>query len=172
MKKINDSFIWFCKMSIIIMVPFMTAIILLQVVMRYVFMSPFSWPEELARFLLIWLSCLGAAFAVREGLHISVVFIKNKFPERMKPVVMVVIHFLVIGFFMICVIEGFKLSFSQWIEHSAALQISMTFPLLGIPVGFGMMIMFTLELLIEDIRKEVSQRSMPETSDERSEQGI
>jgi hypothetical protein len=41
--------------------------VLWQVISRYVFSSPSSWTEELARFLLIWISLLGAAYAFRPG---------------------------------------------------------------------------------------------------------
>ena len=58
MKRINDLLFQSCKIALMIMVPFMLAIIFVQVVLRYVFLSPFSWAEELARYLLIWISCL------------------------------------------------------------------------------------------------------------------
>jgi TRAP-type C4-dicarboxylate transport system permease small subunit len=172
MRKMNDFLMGFCKVSIIIMVPIMTAIIFMQVLLRYVFKSPLTWPEELARYFLIWISCLGSAYAVREGMHISVVFIKNKLPQSYQAAVtigthLLVIsfyqaavtigtHLLVISFFTLGVIQGFKLSFSQWIELTAALRLPMTYPTLAIPVGFGIMIMFSLELLIQDIKEFVS----------------
>jgi TRAP-type C4-dicarboxylate transport system permease small subunit len=80
MRKINDFLMSFCKISMIIMVPVMTAIIFMQVILRYIFLAPLSWPEESARYLLIWISCLGSAYAVRKGMHISVVFIKENLP--------------------------------------------------------------------------------------------
>ena len=36
-----------------------------QVISRYIFSSPSSWTEEVARFLLIWIGVLGAAFLWR-----------------------------------------------------------------------------------------------------------
>ena len=40
-----------------------------QVASRYLFKAPSSWTEELARFLLIWIGLLGAAYAYRSGAH-------------------------------------------------------------------------------------------------------
>lgn len=142
----------FCKISMMTMVPIMTAIIFMQVILRYVFLSPLTWPEELARYILIWISCLGSAYAVRKGLHISVVFIKNKLPQPIMAVTTIVVHLLVICFFTFGVIQGFQLSFSQWIELTAALRLPMTYPTLAVPIGFGIMIMFSLELLIQDVK--------------------
>lgn len=53
----------------------MSLVLIAQVVMRYVFRSPFVWSEELARYLLIWLSMMGTSLAVRESRHISVDFL-------------------------------------------------------------------------------------------------
>jgi TRAP-type C4-dicarboxylate transport system permease small subunit len=138
----------------------MAGIIFLQVILRYVFKAPLSWPEEMARYFLVWISCFGSAYAVREGLHISVTFIKNKFPEKIRSYVAIVIHFLVVSFFSFCVIEGFKLSFSQWIELSAALRLPMTFPTIAIPVGFAIMILFTVERLLLDLKEIRSGKSV------------
>ena len=143
----------FCKVALIGMVPVMTVIIFMQVILRYIFLSPLSWPEELARYLMVWMSCLGSAYAVRKGMHISIVFIKNKLPQSAQAGVTIGIHLLVIIFFIFGVVQGFKLSFSQWIEHTAALELPMTYPTIAIPIGFAMMIMFTLELLIQDIKE-------------------
>ena len=110
----------------------------------------------MARYLLIWISCLGSAYAVREGAHISVVFIKNKLPQSIQAAVAIGVHLLVISFFAFGVVHGFKLSFSQWIEHTAALRLPMTYPTLAIPIGFGIMIMFSLELLIQDVKEFLS----------------
>jgi TRAP-type C4-dicarboxylate transport system permease small subunit len=139
-----------------IMVPIMTAVIFMQVLLRYVFKSPLTWPEELARYFLIWISCLGSACAVREGMHISVVFIKNKLPQSIQAAVAIGTHLLVISFFTLGMIQGFKLSVSQWIELTAALRLPMTYPTLAIPVGFGIMIMFDVELLIQDVKEFLS----------------
>lgn len=158
MRKINNFLMGFCKISIMIMVPIMTAIIFMQVILRYVFISPLTWPEELARYLLIWISCLGSAYAVREGMHISVVFIKNKLPRSTQTAVAIGVHLLVISFFAFGVFQGFKLSFSQWIELTAALRLPMTYPTLAIPIGFGIMIMFSVELLIQDVKELLSAK--------------
>lgn len=158
MCKINDFLMGCCKVALMIMVPIMTAIIFMQVILRYIFLSPLSWPEESARYLLIWISCLGSAYAVRKGMHISVVFIKNKLPQSTQAAVAIGVHLLVISFFVFGMVEGFKLSFSQWIELTAALRLPMTYPTLAIPIGFGIMIMFSLELLVQNVKELLSAK--------------
>lgn len=51
-------------------------LVLAQVVSRYVFGQPLVWSEELARFSLIWLTFIGAAFVMAYRRHIVVSLFK------------------------------------------------------------------------------------------------
>jgi len=101
MKKINDLLSWVCGVLVIIMVPVMTVDIFVQVVMRYVFSSPFMWAEEVARYLLVWISCLGSAYAVRKGMHISIAFVKDMFPSPVRVLLTISSHVIVMLFYFL-----------------------------------------------------------------------
>lgn len=49
-----------------------------QVFARYVFGAPFQWSEEVARFALIWMTFISAAFVMAEGRHIAVDMISSR----------------------------------------------------------------------------------------------
>jgi len=143
------------------MVPLMTIIVVMQVVMRYIFQSPFIWAEEAARYLLIWISCLGSTYAVKKHMHLSVLFLNKKLKGRLKSSVAFIIHLSVFSFFTLCVVYGLLLSISEWEQVSPALGMRMTWVLLGIPVGFGLMAVFILEEFIEDVRTVLKKKEMP-----------
>lgn len=48
-------------------------LVVFQVVTRYLLNSPVAWTEELARFALIWLTFIGAAYVAAKGRHVTVV---------------------------------------------------------------------------------------------------
>jgi TRAP-type C4-dicarboxylate transport system permease small subunit len=158
MRRFNDLLLTLCKYAIIIMVPMMTGIIFVQVVLRYVFQSPFSWAEELARYLLIWITCLGSAYAIRDGMHISIGYLRSKLKDSAQTVLTVAIYFVTLGFFIYCIKEGISFSFAQWTQRSTAMQIPMTVPYIAIPVGFAIMFLVAFECLIDEIRN-FSKRS-------------
>jgi len=133
----------------------MTGIIFVQVVLRYVFQSPFSWAEELARYLLIWITCLGSAYAIRDGMHISISFLRSKLKDSAQTVVTVAIYGLTLGFFICCIKEGLLFSLAQWTQRSTAMQIPMTLPYIAIPLGFGIMFLVALECLIDELRNSI-----------------
>jgi hypothetical protein len=64
---------YFCVWTMAIM----TVIVFIQVVMRYVFSNSLSWSEELARFIFLWLSWIGASYAVKERSHFRVEMFAN-----------------------------------------------------------------------------------------------
>ncbi len=139
----------------------MTGIVFVQVILRYVFLSPLSWIEELARYLLVWISCFGAAYGVRKGEHIAVMFLNNMFKGYMKSALTIFIHILVIILFTVCFMKGIGLSIRQWNVVTPALQIPRTLPYLGIPISFAIMLLFSLELFITDIKTMFSKGSLP-----------
>jgi TRAP-type C4-dicarboxylate transport system permease small subunit len=146
---------------LIIRVPAMTAIVVVQVIFRYVFLSPLSWIEELARYLLVWISCFGAAYGVRKGEHIAVMFLNKMFKGYVKSAVTILIHVLVIMFFMVCFTKGIGLSIRQWNVVTPALQIPRTLPYLGVPICFAIMFLFSFELFFKDIKTILSRESLP-----------
>ena len=53
-------------------------LIVLQVVSRYIFNTPFSWTEELARFALLWFTFVSAGFVMARRIHIAVDLLASK----------------------------------------------------------------------------------------------
>ena len=55
--------------------------VLAQVVFRYVFGSPLTWSEELARYLFIWCAFLGWIVASRRRSHLAMTFVADRMPR-------------------------------------------------------------------------------------------
>ncbi len=157
MKRLNDLLLKGCGALIMTMVPIMTIVVFAQVVMRYVFKNPFVWAEEFSRYLLAWISCLGAAYGIRTGMHIAIQFFYGKLKRELKVITSIFTHVITIIFFIVCVVWGLRISLAQWDQLSAGLQISMTWAYLSVPISFAVMTLFSFELLVEDIRRLFSR---------------
>ncbi|GAA3401682.1 TRAP transporter small permease [Pseudarthrobacter polychromogenes] len=57
-------------------------LIILQVVSRYVFNTPFTWTEELARFALLWFTFVSAGFVMARRIHIAVDLLASKLGRK------------------------------------------------------------------------------------------
>ncbi|MCL4178161.1 MAG: TRAP transporter small permease [Verrucomicrobia bacterium] len=118
------------------------------------------WTEELARFLLIWTSLLGAALAFQRGAHLGVDFLVARFhPDARKAVRW-------IGDLLVLVFAGLVLVKGGWTLVATTLASGQVTPALGlkkwiiyavIPIAGLFVILFTLQSMRDD-RLAVSER--------------
>jgi len=140
------------------MVGVMTVIIIIQVFMRYLFLYSLSWSEEVARYLMIWVSFLGASLALKYGFHIGVEFIINRIPEEIRGWVNLMAKIGILIFLIYFTIGGFRVSWAVRDQDSPALLFSMAYAYLAAPVGGLFMIIQLLNLLVEDWVKARKKR--------------
>jgi len=131
-----------------------TGVVFLQVISRYVFRHPFDWPEELARFLFVWVALLGAALALRRGAHFSIEILVNKFSKRWRLTTALFIHSLLGLFILIVTIKGFELAIRIREQLSSGIEISMTFPYLAVPVSFAVMLKYIFADIFRLIKRQ------------------
>jgi TRAP-type C4-dicarboxylate transport system permease small subunit len=119
----------------------MTAAVFMQVVMRYVFSNSLSWSEEFSRFIFLWISWIGASYAVKEGSHFRVEMFANILKGKTRryfELFILVIWFL---FSLTLTWYGVDLVIFQinTSQTSAAMRIPMYLPYASVPVGCGLM---------------------------------
>ena len=134
----------------------MTAIVLLGVLFRYVLEAPLPWSEELARYLMVWGASLGAAVAFREGSHIAVGMLVDRLHGIYGEMVLKVTQIIVFIFMVIVMVEGFRLAFMVNTQESPAMEISMTWPYLSIPIGC-LFIVFEIPIMMFFHRLQVGE---------------
>jgi TRAP-type C4-dicarboxylate transport system permease small subunit len=104
--------------------------VLFQVFSRYILNTSYSWTEELARFSLIWLSILGAAYLTAKREHLSMDFLFSKFSSPVKKNVSILIEFLIFLFaLVVMVVGGFNLVY-------ITLHLEQLSGTLRIPLGY------------------------------------
>ena len=57
---------------IVFLLSLMMIIAFLQIVLRNLFATGFSWADVLVRYLVLWVAFIGASLATREGMHINI----------------------------------------------------------------------------------------------------
>lgn len=114
------------QIIVIAMVVVMTVLVIMQVLMRYLFSSAFSWSEEIARYLMIWVSFLGAGLALQQGLHIGVEALVTRISPRKRRWVSLVSKAAVFFFLVVLTVGGFQLTWFVRNQSSPALFLSMS----------------------------------------------
>jgi TRAP-type C4-dicarboxylate transport system permease small subunit len=129
------------------------AIIFYSVVMRYVFLRPPAWAEELSRFIFVWIIMLGAVLVTREQSHIEFVLLLDLLPKRLKFVLLTLIRLLMIAFCWVMVQQGLKIYPIVAEANSPTFGISMGWLYLSIPVGGLLMGICILENILKSFFK-------------------
>ena len=138
----------------------MTAVVILGVLFRYVLEAPLPWSEELARYLMVWGAPLGASVAFKEGSHIAVSMLVDRLHGLSGEIILKVTQIIVFIFMAIVMVEGFILAVKVSSQESPAMEISMTWPYLSIPIGCLFIVleipimMFFHKLPIREIKEE------------------
>lgn len=123
------------EIAVMILMIAISVITFVQVIFRYVFNNSLFWSEEMGRYLLIWITFLGAAVGVNKGAHIGIDFIYSKIPDRYKVFFNFFINItgMIFGFLMLY--YGTKLSYFVRMQKSSALLIPMSVPYFSVAVG-------------------------------------
>jgi TRAP-type C4-dicarboxylate transport system permease small subunit len=131
----------------------MLAVICLQVFFRFGLNNSLAWPEELARFTMIWSSLLAAVYVQLDRGHLSLDFFVNKFPVKVRVALRILMNALIIVFMIVIVYGGIQESLSLMDLKTGALRISRAVPYLAIPVSSVLFILATLVLIMKDFSK-------------------
>ena len=129
----------------------MTVVVFLQVVFRYVLTQPLHWSEELARYLFVWISMIGAALALHKRGHFGLEFFFQKLPERTRRWGQIVIHVLVGGLILVILIQGIMLVQKTAQQESPAMGMSMGLAYASLPAGAALMVIHLLAIFLKDI---------------------
>lgn len=137
-KKIDKILGW----TIIILLGTLVINVLWQVFSRYLLKSPSSFTDELARYLLIWVGILGAAYAAGKKLHLAI----DILPSKLKPENRIILDGFInimVGLFAILVMVagGLRLVY-------ITLHLDQTSPALKLPIGYLYLVIPVSGLLI------------------------
>ena len=118
--------------------------VLWQVFTRFFTNSPSSFTDELARYLMIWLGILGAAYVTGKNEHVAINFFTKKFSEKLQKLISSFISISVLGFaFFGMLIGGCRLVYitTNLEQYSPSLKIPLAVVYAILPVS-GLLIIF------------------------------
>jgi TRAP-type C4-dicarboxylate transport system permease small subunit len=156
--KIYDRINGLIESLLVIIFALLVVDVLWQVFGRYVLNQSFSFTEEFARFALIWLAVLGAAYLNGRREHLAMDFLLNKLPPARRNRRLQVIEALMMIFALVVMVVGggnlvyTTLSLGQ---TSAAMHIPLGYIYAIVPVS-GLLIMFFAIYNIAHYREQKS----------------
>jgi TRAP-type C4-dicarboxylate transport system permease small subunit len=127
----------------------MVAVILLQVICRYLLNNSLFWSEELARMLLVQITFLGAAAAFHGRLHIVVNIITSTASPQLRRLLDTICILVCAALFATMLVYGLDFCQTLRLQRAASLPVSLTVPFAVIPISGGIMLLHCLGMLTE-----------------------
>jgi TRAP-type C4-dicarboxylate transport system permease small subunit len=136
---------------VVLLMMAMTSLVLLNVVTRYGFSFSVTWAEELSRFLMIWVTYLGAGLALRAGNHVAFEYIQSLLPRPARIAVRALIAVGILTFLALLTYYGWEFSQLTMRQRSAVLGWPRGYIGLAIPIGavvFGMHLLMAIRQFV------------------------
>lgn len=150
----------FNKVLEILLVAIMTILVLdvlWQVFSRYVLSSPSSFTDELAGYLLIWVSLLGAAYVTGRKEHLAIdIMLRKQKPERQKKIMLVIEAIILLFAATVMVTGGIWLMYTRFAlgVKSAALQLPLGYVYIVLPLSGLIICYYSIYHIIQLVHKK------------------
>lgn len=120
----------------------MGILVLLQIILR-VFGTGFGWPEELSRYMLVWMTMISAGLLIQENGDVRIELFVNKLPCKVAALLESINNILMSLFALTMVYFGWIRSEDGLEIQMVSLKLSMVWFYIAIPVG-GLLILIHL----------------------------
>lgn len=127
----------------------MVCLVAMQVFSRILIGSSFSWTNELARYMLVWLVFLGGGIVFQQGAHIGMEALVEKFSANIQRMIQALVSVICILFFIILIVIGMDFSSTSMTLTSPALKIPMGIVYCVIPISGVLQILNVLDLTLK-----------------------
>lgn len=153
-----------------IAIALMVVVILLQVFFRYVLNNALPWPDEAARFLMLWMTGLIAPSAYRWGGFVSIDMLKEMLGRRLSLLLNVVLLVVAMAVLVLALRLGWNHVSSGWRFNSGSLRLplqliggesvrlKLAWMYMSVYTGFWIMTLVNLELLLKNLHMLIDPR--------------
>jgi len=149
--------------------------VLWQVFTRFILKDPSTWTEELAIFMLIWVSLLGAALALNRGAHLGIDYFVGKLPPRQRLYTEIFAFLCVALFsFTVMILGGIEVVTStlRLEQISPALGVKVGYVYLAIPISGFFLVLYSVIGLVERLAALVKGGTVSQPQTSHGEEGV
>lgn len=157
----------FIEICLIVLMFLIVMTVSWQVLSRYLLHAPSSISEELARFLLIWISMVGAVYCYRTKAHLGLNLLTNKMKPSQQKVALLFSHLVILIFaLLVLIVGGIELIMfsSDPLQLSPVLSIPMASIYLVLPLT-GVLFCFYAVMAFVDVKQMSAEQLSIEQGD-------
>ncbi len=175
LKVVNDLLLRLGRALAVAALAIMVAVILAQVFFRYVLNSALPWPDEAARFMMLWMTGLIAPMAYRQGGFVAIDMVERALPRVAGAVLSLILLALSLAVMVFATrigwneVTGFGGSFataSLWVPTSLTFdewfRVPRSWMMASLLVGLWLLILVNVELILRQVASLMGAVDLPE----------
>ena len=128
-----------------------------QVASRYLLSSPSKFTDEVAGFLLMWVSLFGAAYVTGNNQHMAINLLERKLKGQKKKILRLIINFIIILFAVsVFLIGGIWLVYTRFHlgQISPSLELPLGYVYLVLPLSGLFIIYYSIDNSMNELTKK------------------
>ena len=157
---------WLAGATLIVMV----AVTLIQVFFRYALNNALPWPDEAARFFMLWMTGLGAPIAYRRGGFVAIDMLEEAIPAKAAEVLNLLLLLIGLSVLVMAAQLGLDHVSSGWLFNSSSLRLplqliglesvrlKLAWMYMAVLVGVILLLVVNIELILRQIVKIMGAR--------------
>ena len=119
---------------------------------RYVLDDALAWSEEIAKFLMVWMTFVAAPIAYKTGALVAIEAFPRALKGRVREVLLIVIEAIVITLMLVFIIKGTFLAQNASIQRASTIDFSIMYVYAAMPVGAFMVLMIAVQSMVASLR--------------------
>jgi len=151
--KFDRGFLWLNRVLLMLLLALMAVMVFANVVLRYTTGDSLVWAEELSRYLMVWLTFLGAGLVLRYGGHLAIDTLQDALPSRAGRILRALILLCVAVFAVTMMWLGTGYIIRTWAQTTPVTELPFGLVYSALPVGFFFMLvhmaMFARRFVLE-----------------------
>lgn len=132
------------KWALVLLFTAMAVIVFANVALRYLTTDSIIWAEEVARYLMIWMTFVGAGLALRAGGHVAISNLQEALPGLAQKILRAGILVMLLAFFGAMIWFGLDYMNRTRFQLTPATRIPFRYVYAAMPVGFALLIVHLL----------------------------
>ena len=144
MKRLEHYFVVLNGWAVLLMLAAMALIVGANITLRYLTSHSFPWADEAARYLMIWMTFIGAGLILRIGGHVAITNLQDALPVVGQRLLRAAIVLVLLVFFGFMVHVGLQYAQRMQYQVTPALRLPFLYVYAAMPVGFSLLIVHLL----------------------------
>ena len=146
-----------------ILLIFLTIVVSLQVVSRFILKSPILWTEEGSRFIFFWVALMGASTSVYSQRHFQIeVFSPEKIKNRKLRLVLEVLpNIIILVFCLALTFYGWQYFMSGWSRTGIEIPVQMAWVFAALPIAGFTMTLYLITNILSVVAASKQQQETP-----------